>query len=463
MFEADVYIQRRRALKKKMQSGLLLFLGNGESPMNYAGNVYPFRQDSSFLYYWGIDTPNLAAVIDLDSGKEILFGDDPTVDDVVWSGPLPTVAQRAEQVGVRLTRSKNKLHAVLEKALQRKRTIHFLPQYRQENKAQLEELLGIRAATVNRYASQEFIRAVVDQRSVKAVEEVEQIEKALDITYEIHTFAMKNTHPGKYEREVAGMFESIAFTRGGGLSFPPIFTIRGETLHNNYYGNRMKEGDLVVCDSGAESAMHYAGDITRSFPVSGKYTSQQKEIYEIVLKAQMAAIDSIKPGEKFRDVHLLAARIITAGLQDLGLMKGDVEESVASGAHALFFPHGLGHMMGLDVHDMENLGEDFVGYDRETRRSKQFGLGYLRFARTLRPGFVLTVEPGIYFIPELHRQWRSQKKNEAFIDFAAVESYLGFGGIRIEDNVLVTPEGHWVLGKPIPKTIAEVESAMGKG
>ncbi len=430
--------------------------------MNYPANVYPFRQDSSFLYYWGLDSPGLVAAVDIDADREIIFGDDLTVDDIVWTGPQPTVAEQAARVGVWQTASLKDLRPFLEKAIRGGQTIHFLPQYRAENKIFLGEILGIRPDFLNTYASEKLTRAVIAQRSVKEEQEVDEIEKALAITRAMHLYAIQNTRPGLYEREIAGAVEGIALSHGGRLSFPEIFSIHGETLHNEFHGNQMKEGDLVVHDAGAEAPSHYAGDITRSFPVSGSFSFQQKAVYQIVLQTQLAAIEAIRPGFPYRDVHLLAARVMTEGLKELGLMKGDVNEAVAEGAHALFFPHGLGHMMGLDVHDMEGLGEDWVGYDDEIRRSDQFGLAYLRLGKRLRPGFVLTVEPGIYFIPELIDQWKAAGKFTDFIDYAEIEKFRYFGGIRIEDDVLVTGDGHRVLGEPIPKTVAEIEALMGR-
>lgn len=460
MFETQIFISRRVILKHTMNSGLLLFPGNEESPMNYAANVYPFRQNSTFLYYWGLDQPSLAAIIDLDSGEEILFGDDVSMDDIVWMGAQPTIAERAAQIGVAKTASLSDLPAYLKQAGGQKRVIHFLPQYRAENKQKLEVLLGIHSTIINQQSSIEFVKAVVKQRSIKSVEEIHEIEAALDITYELHTYAMWHVKPGLYERDIASVLQGMAFSRGGALAFPIIFSIHGETLHNHHHQHLMKAGDLVVNDCGAESALHYAADITRTFPVSGKYSSAQREIYELVLKALLTAINLIEPGVKYRDIHLQAAKIFAAGLKSIGFMKGDVDEAVAQGAHALFFPHGLGHMMGLDVHDMEDLGENYVGYDEETKRSKQFGLAYLRLAKRLEAGYVLTVEPGLYFIPELIDQWQAANRFTDFINYDKVNSLRGFGGVRIEDNVLVTDDGCRVLGKPIPKKIEEIESLL---
>jgi Xaa-Pro dipeptidase len=460
MFRTEIYIQRRKKLQRQMKSGLLLFLGNEESPMNYPGNPYHFRQDSTFLYYWGLDEPGLSALIDVDSGKEMIFGYDFTVDDVIWMGPQATLKERARQAGVKNAFPLQKLEEIITAAVKQGRDIHYLPQYRPDNIIKIEKLLGIHPRMINEYTSLKFIKAVIAQRAIKAAEEIKEIEFALDIAYQMHTYAMKNVKPGLIEREVAGALEGIANSLGNGLSFPIIFSIHGETLHNHYHGNIMRKGNMVVNDSGAESLRHYASDITRTIPVSGKFTTQQKEIYEIVLAANTQAIRAIKPGVKFKKIHLLAAHIIASGLKNLGFLKGNVERIVEEGAHALFFPHGLGHMLGLDVHDMENLGEQYIGYDEKTVRSQQFGLAYLRMAKELKPGHVMTVEPGIYFIPELIDLWKSQKKFTQFINYPKVEKYKRFGGIRIEDDVLVTKSGHKILGKPIPKTVKEVESLM---
>jgi len=459
MFDADIYVQRRENLKKQVGSGVVLFIGNSDSPMNYADNQYLFRQDSSFLYFWGLDYPSLAAVIDIDDDKEIVFGDDLTVDDIVWMGPQPTLQDKSRKAGVKDTAPLDKLETAIREAVRNGRKIHYLPQYRAGNILVLEKLLGIYPSQVNAYASAALIKAVVAQRNVKSAVEIEQIEQALDIAYKMQTLAMKMAKPGVRESEIAGAMEGLVLAEGGRIAFPVIFSIHGETLHNHFHGNIMKEGDMAVNDSGAETGMHYASDITRTIPVSGAFMQKQRDIYEIVLKSQLSAIDAIKPGVQYRDVHLLTAKVIAGGLRDLGLMKGNIDAAVEQGAHALFFPHGVGHMMGLDVHDMENLGENYVGYDEGIKRSEQFGLAYLRLAKELIPGYVLTVEPGIYFIPELIDMWKSEKKFKEFINYKTVEKYRDFGGIRIEDDVLVTENGHRVLGKPIPKTVEEVESA----
>ncbi len=462
MFEKKIYVERRKKFRREMKSGVCLFLGNEDSPMNYAANPFLFRQDSTFLYYWGLNDPGLAAVMDLDEGTETVFGDDLTVADIVWMGPQPTLKERCKSIGVTRSAPVKALADALKKAKDSGRTIHYLPPYRGENIVKIHSLLGIRTDKVKDGASIPFIKAVVRQRNIKGDEEVREIEKALEMSLVMHTKAMELSKPGMVEHEVYGVIEGIPLSMGGRISFPVIFSVHGETLHNHYHGFTMKKGDIVVHDSGAESALHYSSDITRTFPVAGKFTALQKEAYEIVLDAQKKTIDAVKPGVPFREIHLLAGKILTEGLKGMGLMKGDTEEAVAAGAHAMFFQCGLGHMLGLDVHDMEDLGEKFVGYAGTIERSTQFGLSYLRLARPLEPGFVITVEPGLYFIPALMDQWKAEKKHRDFLNYGTLEKFRRFGGIRIEDNVLVTETGHRVLGRPIPKTVAEVEEICSR-
>lgn len=460
MFSTQTYIERRRVLKEKVGSGLLLIPGNEEAPMNYPSNTYTFRQDSTFLYYFGLDRDSLFGVIDIDNDKEIIFGYDYTIDDIVWMGPQPKILDEAKKVGVNETYPLEKLEEYLAKAKSSGQTIHFLPQYRFQNKMRFEKLLGLKSFDVDNHRSEKFTKAVIEQRSIKSEDELREIEYAIDISYEMYTTAMKLAKPGLKEREIYGKLNGIANSMGSGVSFPVICSVHGETLHNHHYENTMKDGDLLLIDSGAESLLHYASDITRTFPVNGKFTEEQKDIYNIVLASQLKAIDSIKPGLKFREVHLIASEVIAEGLRDIGLMKGDPKEAVKQGAHALFFPHGLGHAMGLDVHDLEGLGENLVGYDKDTQRSEQFGLSALRFGKELQPGNVLTVEPGIYFIPELIEMWKAENKLSDFINYDKVEKYKNFGGIRIEDDIVVTESSCRVLGKnPIPKQVEDVEAA----
>jgi len=462
MFPATVYIERRERLRTQIESGLILFLGNDDSPMNYADNPYPFRQDSSFLYFFGLDSPGLAAVLDVDEGTECVFGDDLTVNDIIWMGPQPPLREKCQQIGISRTAPRARLHEVLAQAVQKGRTIHFLPQYRPENILRTQKLLGIGPATVQSRASEMLIRAVVEQRSIKTPEEIEQIEAALDISYEMQTTAMKLTRPGVFERQVVGVMEAIALSQGVRLAFPTIFSVHGETLHNPYHGNLMKDGDIAVNDSGAESRLHYASDVTRTIPVGGRFTQRQREIYDIVLTAQEKALAAIKPGVEFRDIHRLACVALASGLKDLGLMKGDPAEAVQANAHTLFFQCGVGHMLGLDVHDMEPLGEDYVGYTDTIKRNPEFGWRSLRLGKALEPGFVITVEPGLYFIGELIDRCKAEQKYAPYIDYDTVEKYRDFGGVRIEDDVLVTKDGCRVLGRKIPKSIEEVEALASR-
>jgi Xaa-Pro aminopeptidase len=462
MFDKKIYQQRRDKLCKQVKSGLLLFLGNGESPMNYPDNTYHYRQDSTFLYFFGLRFPGLAAVIDIDENKQMVFGNDLDIDDIIWMGPQPSLKSRCAKIGISETYALEKLEQTLKNALRLDRKIHFLPPYRPENAMQLEKLLGFHHGAVKNYASPAFVKAVVAMRSIKSKEEIAEIEGALTVTAAMYREAMVMTRPGIFERDIAGKIEGIALAGGGQLAFPAIVTVHGETLHNHYHGNALQKGDLLLIDAGSEAESGYASDITRTIPVSGKFSQQQKAIYETVLEMQLTAIAMIKPGASYRTIHLKTCEILVRHFKQLGLMKGDSAAAVAAGAHALFLPHGLGHMMGLDVHDMEDLGENYVGYDEKTKRSEQFGLAYLRLAKALKPGYVLTVEPGIYFIPALIDQWQSGKKAAPFINYAAVEKFRKFGGIRIEDNVLVTVKGVRVLGKPIPKKIVDVEKAIGR-
>jgi Xaa-Pro aminopeptidase len=457
MFPADVYNDRRKRLKKNFKSDILLFLGNDQSPMNYPDNAYAFRQDSSFLYFWGIDLAGLTAIIDIEQDREIIFGIDLTVAEMVWTGFQPALKELGLQSGVKETGSPDQLDGFLTKAIRKGRRIHFLPQYRPENLIKIQRLLGFDAAVCNQQASIAFIKAVLAQRSVKSEEEIRQIEAAVDVTREMQLLAMKISRPGMCEKEAVGAMVGLAYAlSSAGPAFPIIFTTQGHILHNPRHGNIMRAGDLVINDCGWQSALGYASDITRTFPVGGKFSAQQEQIYRIVLAAQRKAIETIRPGIEYREVHLTVARQMATGLKTLGLMKGDLDEAVAAGAHALFFPCGLGHMLGLDVHDMEDLGEDHVGYTDTILRNPQFGICYLRLAKTLAPGFVITVEPGLYFIPALMDQWKAQKKFEAFIDYDKLEDFRGFGGVRIEDDVLVVAGGRRVLGQPIAKTVEEV-------
>jgi Xaa-Pro aminopeptidase len=456
MFGKEVYIRRRESLIRKVGNGIILLLGNEETPMNYRDNTYHFRQDSTFLYFFGIDSPGKAGILDADSGKVVLFGNDIDLEDIIWMGPQESVMETALKVGITNTLPLGKLPDLISEAIQKGRRIHFLPPYRAENRIILQMLTGIINPRQKEYASVELIKAVVSLRSVKEPCEIDEIEKACAIGYDMHVCAMKMALPGVREQEIAGRMEGIAVSGGGSVSFPIILSQNGDTLHNHDHSQMLKNGRLVVVDAGAESLMHYASDFTRTIPVGGIFSPLQRDIYDIVLAANNRATELIRPGITYLSVHIAAAEVIASGLKDIGLMKGDVKEAVAAGAHALFFPHGLGHMMGLDVHDMEDIGQIYAGYDDEIRPVDQFGTAYLRLGRRLQPGFVITNEPGIYFISALIEKWKSEKINRDFIHFDKLEKYAGFGGIRIEDDILVTPEGARILGKRVPVTPEEI-------
>lgn len=460
MFPRHTYESRRSTLMSRFDGGLLLLLGNSESPMNYADNCYPFRQDSTFLYYFGLDQPDLAAVMDVDAGTTVLFGDELTIDHIVWMGDLPSLASRAESVGVTDTRPSGDLAEIMGRAVTAGRAVHFLPPYRPEAKLELQHLLALTPEEVTREASEVFIKAVVAQRAYKSAEEVAEIERAVATSVGMHEAAIRMARPGMKEMDIAAEMERMALASGGRVAFPVIATINGQTLHNHYHGNPLSEGDLFLLDTGAETAMGYAGDLTTAFPVSPRFSERQKTIQEIVLGSYDAAVAALAPGVPNREVHFTACRAIFEGMKALGIMKGDTEEALAAGAHAMVMPHGIGHMMGLDVHDMENLGEAHVGYAGETR-STQFGLKSLRLARPLEPGFVLTIEPGIYFIPQLMDLWRAEGRHASFINYDELVKWKDFGGVRNEEDYLITPDGARRLGPRKPQTVEEIEKLRG--
>jgi len=459
MFSKEIYAQRRDKLKKSVANGIILLLGNDESPMNYADNGYHFRQDSTFLYFFGLNHPYLAAILDCETGEDMIFGNDLTVEDFVWMGPQPTIATQSLEVGVSKTGDISSLVSLLKESSVKGRKIHFLPPYRPENKIKLFEWLNIVPDAAKERASLDLMMGVINQRNYKSAEEIQEIRKACDMSVDMHTMAMRMAKPGVSEAQIAAAVQQIAVGAGGQISFPIIATVNGQTLHNHYHGNVLKNSNLFLLDAGAETSMGYAGDLSSTVPVNGKFTSRQKDIYTICLDSHNAAISMLKPGIPFKEVYFESSRVIIRGLKDLGLMKGNVDDALANGAHALFFPCGLGHMMGLDVQD---LGEVNVGYDGEPK-STQFGMKSLRLGRKLEPGFVLTIEPGIYFIPELIGQWNSQNHNGDYINFETVEKYKTFGGLRNEEDFLITETGYELLGKPKPKSVDDVEAEWAKG
>ena len=459
LFDKQTYMERRRTLRERIGSGLILLMGNNDSPVNYPANGYKFRQDSSFLYYFGLHRDGLVGVIDADEGQEWLIGNDIDIEDIVWFGQVDSVADMARQTGVAQSAPMKELQVLVDKARKQGRKIHFLPPYRHDLMIQLMDLTGIHPSRQREEASVELIKAVIDQRAVKSAAEVEEIERACAIGYEMHTTAMRMCRPGVTEQEIAGRISGIASSKGCIVSFPSILSMHGEIMHGYPSPAPLEAGRLMLCDCGAETNENYCSDNTRTTPISGHFDQRQREIYQIVVDCHDHALKLAAPGVKWWDVHFGVARLMTERLKDLGLMKGDTEEAVQAGAHAMFFPHGLGHMMGMDVHDMEGLGQTYVGFDDEVRPNlEQFGTNCLRCGRRLQEGWVMTDEPGIYFIPALIDDWRSKGHCKDFLCFDKIETYKDFGGIRLEDDILITKDGCRMLGKQIiPYKLEDVE------
>ncbi len=462
MIDKNHFLKRRENLKQLMRNhgGIILLPGNNESPMNYPANVYRYRQDSTFRYFFSACREGFFGVIDLDRNQDIIFGNDFTMDDIIWMGDQPTVATLAAESGVNSTRPTAELAGYLKEAIAAGRTVHYLPQYRHDLIIELSRLLGKTTDELNRDASVELIKAVVELRLVKSEEEIAELEKICDVGVLMHQTVMKNAKAGLTEQYLAGLAEGVAISYGTGVSFPIILSQNGQTLHNPFHNGTLQDGRLLLVDMGAESNSGYCSDYTRTLPVSGKFTQKQRDIYEIVLKANMDAIAVAKPNQKWQDVHMQACRTLAEGLISVGLMKGDAEEAVAKGATSLFMPHGLGHAIGMDVHDMEGFGEDFVGYNDEVKRIPIFGHRSLRFGKHTKVGNVLTVEPGCYFIPALIEQWKKEGKFTEYINYDRLKEYYDFGGIRIEDDIVITETGCRVLGKPLEKSVAELEEIM---
>lgn len=463
MFDKQTYVNRRARLRSLVNDGIIIIFGNNESPCNYPSNgYYPFRQDSSFLYYFGLNRDGLVGVIDIDNNSETVFGNDIDIEDIVWYGSVDSVHDLAAQVGVEHTAPMRALKNTCNEALRQKRRIHFLPPYRHDIKIQIFDLLGIHPVQQKEAASMELIKAVVSMRSVKEQQEIEELERAAEIGYLMHTTAMRLTRPGVTEKFVGGQVDGIAHSYGAMTSFPTIYSQHGEIMHGNPSMSVLQAGRLALCDAGAETINNYCSDNTRTMPVSGTFTQRQLEIYSIVEACHDHVLEVAKPGVKYFDVHLAVCRLMTERLKELGLMKGDTDEAVAAGAHAMFLPHGLGHMMGMDVHDMEGLGQTNVGFDEETRPNlEQFGTNALRMGRRLQKGFAVTDEPGIYFIPALIDEWKADGHCKEFINFDLLETYKDFGGIRIEDDILITEDGCRFIGeKRIPYHPKDVEAFM---
>ena len=462
MFDKSTYVRRRAELKKLVGEGVVILFGNNESPANYPANAYaPMRQDSSFLYFFGQHREGLVGVIDIDNDEEWLFGDDIDVEDIVWMGYTPSVADLAAEVGVTKAAPTTALAQIVNSKLSNRKSIHFLPPYRHDTKIQIMDLLGIHPSKQKESASLSLIKAVVKMRSTKEPQEIEAIERACDVGYVMHTTAQRLIRPGVTERYVGGQVDGIARSLAQGVSFATIFSQHGEIMHGNPSGAQLEDGRIVICDAGCELD-DYCSDNTRTMPVNGHFTQRQLEMYSIVEECHDYVLQVAKPGVKYADVHFAVCRLMAERLKEIGLMKGDVDEAVAAGAHAMFLPHGLGHMMGMDVHDMEGLGQIYVGFDDETRPNlEQFGTNCLRMGRRLQEGFVVTDEPGIYFIPHLIDLWRKEQHCAEFLNFDMLETYKDFGGIRIEDDLLITHDGCRFLGtKRIPYHPQELEAFM---
>ena len=463
MFDTATYIRRRNELKKLVKEGIIILFGNNESPANFPNNgYYPFRQDSSFLYYFGLQRDGLVGIIDIDNDKDILVGNDIDIEDIVWYGSVESMTEMMQRCGAQETLPMKALKTICNEALSKHRKIHFLPPYRHDIKIQVFDLLGVHPIQQKEAASMELIKAVVKMRSVKEQQEIEELERAAVIGYKMHTTAMRLTKPGVTEKFVSGQVDGIAHSYGAMVSFPTIYTQHGEILHGAPSMNKLEEGRLVLCDAGGETLNNYCSDNTRTMPVNGKFTQRQLEIYSIVEACHDYTLELAKPGVKYADVHFAICRLMFDRLKELGLAKGNTEEAVRAGAHAMFLPHGLGHMMGMDVHDMENLDQINVGFDEETRPNlEQFGTNCLRMGRRLEEGFVVTDEPGIYFIPALIDEWKAKKHCAEFLNFDKLETYKSFGGIRIEDDVLITKDGCRFIGKDrIPYHPKDVEAFM---
>ncbi len=455
----EVYRERRNRIRQAAGGGVILWLGHVLQPRNYADNTYPFRQNSHFLYYIGLDQPDQAVLSYPDADYDILFSRPQSVEDVVWSGGVQPRVDMARDAGIETVEDIARLGVYLTKASSDGLKIHYLPPYQATALFRIAELLVMDPGEVVAGASKPLQEAVAKQRSAKSDLEIAEIEDALAVSAGMYKAAMATIRPGLFEHDIAGVMQGAALARNRQQAYTPIVTIHGEVLHNHSYNHELKEGQLLLIDAGAESPRYYSSDVTRTYPVSGRFTQAQAEVYEIVLRSQLTAIDMIRPGSDYKDVHMKVCLVLVDGLKAMGFMKGDTSAAVEAGAHALFFPHGLGHMMGLDVHDMEDLG-DVVGYSKDRRRSDQFGLRYLRLSRPLELGYVITVEPGLYFIPALIDRWKQEKLQTDFINLDKVETFRGFGGIRIEDNVVVTEKGARVLGPAIPKKIADIEAGM---
>ncbi|MDD7410626.1 aminopeptidase P family protein [Fusobacterium gastrosuis] len=458
MFDKEIYVERRKKLKENFKDGIILIPGNNYSPLDCKDNCYPFLQDATFRYYFGLSHPGLVGIIDIDNDKEIIFGNDYTISDIIWMGKQKYLKELVFEVGIKSFIEIEELKSYLVK----RKNIRFTNQYREDIKNFISSLIDINPFNFDDYTSFELVNAIIAQRNIKSDVEIKEIEKAVNITKEMHLAAIKNVRIGMKEFELVAEVEHATKKNNAYFSFQTILTKNGQILHNHYYGNTLKSGDLVLLDCGAINENGYCGDMTTTFPVSGKFSERQKLIHNIVRDMFDKAVDISKVGVFYRDVHLEVCKVMAKNLKKIGLLKGNVEELVSKGAHALFMPHGLGHMLGMTVHDMENFGEINVGYDKEIQKSKQFGLSSLRLGRRLQIGYVFTIEPGIYFIPDLFEKWKKEKLYEEFLNYEEIEKYMDFGGIRMERDILITENGAKILGESFPRTADEIEEFMAR-
>ena len=459
MFNKEIYVERRKKLKENFKDGIILIMGNDFSPLDCPDNTYPFIQDATFKYYFGIDHNGLIGMIDIDKNKEIIFGNDFTMSDIIWMGKQKYLKDLAKDVGIENFVEKEEI----KKYLENRKNIRFTNQYRADNVMYLSSILNISPFEFDKYTSFDLVKAIIKQRNIKDRVEIQEIERAVDVTKEMHLAAMRNVKAGMKEYELVAEVEREPRKYNAYYSFQTILTKNGQILHNHNHSNVLKDGDLVLLDCGALSDEIYCGDMTTTFPVSGKFTERQKTIHNIVRDMFDKAKDLARAGITYKEVHLEVCKVLAENMKKLGLMKGNIEEAVGAGAHALFMPHGLGHMMGMTVHDMENFGEINVGYAEGEKKSTQFGLSSLRLAKKLEVGNVFTIEPGIYFIPDLFEKWKSEKLHQEFLNYDEIEKYMDFGGIRMERDILIQEDGtSRILGDKFPRTANEIEEYMEK-